>query len=154
MTHIDPGDATIFLVDDNPDHLFIVSDILRGDLGVKSFHARVSGRQLFKLLHRSTTAPDLILLDIFLPYEDGFTIHRQVRAYCAEHQVAHPPLVVAISANCLPETVARIHQEGFDGFLGKPIERSRFIQQIRRILSGDPVWEPHTNGDGHWTRAK
>ena len=30
---------------------------------------------------------------------------------------------------------------GFDGFLGKPLNRNRFPEQVRRILEGEGVWE-------------
>jgi two-component system cell cycle response regulator DivK len=141
---VDPREAVVLLVEDNPDNLFIFCDILRGDVGVKYCNARASGRQLFKLLNdNALRRPDLILLDISIPHEDGFTVHRKLRTFFEEMRFDTEPMVVAITANCMPETVERARREGFDGFIGKPIERSRFIQQINRILQGEAVWEPH-----------
>ena len=37
-----------------------------------------------------------------------------------------------------PQTFA-----GFDGFLSKPLDPDRFPEQIRRVLSGEAVWEIH-----------
>ncbi|HEY0733519.1 MAG TPA: response regulator [Herpetosiphonaceae bacterium] len=137
---IEPRDATVFVVEDNPDNQFVFSDILRGDIGVRSCNARASGRQMLKFLaDNPTRLPDLIILDLAIPYEDGFVVHQQIRALFGDQE---QPLVIAVTANCLPETVERTRQEGFDGFIGKPIERYRFIQQINRILRGEPVWEP------------
>lgn len=137
---IDPRDATVFVVEDNPDNLFVFSDILRGDIGVRYCNARASGRQLIKFLgDNPTRRPDLIILDLAIPYEDGFVVHQRLREFFQDQE---QPLVIAVTANCLPETVERTRHEGFDGFIGKPIERYRFIQQISRILRGEPVWEP------------
>jgi two-component system cell cycle response regulator DivK len=137
---IDPGDATVFVVEDNPDNLFVFSDILRGDVGVRYCNARASGRQLIKfLVDNPSRKPDLIILDLAIPYEDGFAVHEKVREFFDNQE---QPLVIAVTANCLPETVERVRAAGFDGFIGKPIERTRFIQQIIRILSGEAVWEP------------
>lgn len=137
---IDPGDASVFVVEDNPDNLFVFSDILRGDVGVRYCNARASGRQLLRfLIDNPNRKPDLIILDLAIPYEDGFTVHRKVRDFFDNQE---QPLVIAVTANCLPETVERAREEGFDGFIGKPIERSRFIQQIIRVLNGESVWEP------------
>jgi two-component system cell cycle response regulator DivK len=137
---IDPRDATVFVVEDNPDNLFVFSDILRGDVGVRYCSARASGRQLLQLLSENPgRKPDLIILDLAIPYEDGFAVHQKVRKFFSHQE---QPLVVAVTANCVPETVERVQQAGFDGFIGKPIERTRFIQQINRILNGEMVWEP------------
>jgi two-component system, cell cycle response regulator DivK len=137
---VDPRDATVFVVEDNPDNLFVFSDILRGDIGVRYCNARASGRQLLKFLADNPgRTPDLIILDLAIPYEDGFTVHQRLREFFAGQE---QPLVIAVTANCLPETVERTRQEGFNGFIGKPIERNRFIHQINRILRGDQVWEP------------
>jgi two-component system cell cycle response regulator DivK len=137
---IDPGDSSVFVVEDNPDNLFVFSDILRGDVGVRYCNARASGRQLLRfLIDNPNRKPDLIILDLAIPYEDGFAVHQKVRAFFDNQE---QPLVIAVTANCLPETVERARSEGFDGFIGKPIERSRFIQQIIRVLNGESVWEP------------
>lgn len=137
---IEPRDARVFVVEDNPDNQFVFGDILRGDVGVRSYHARATGRQMLKFFaDNPTRRPDLIILDLAIPYEDGFVVHQQVREVFQDQE---QPLVIAVTANCLPETVARTRQEGFDGFIGKPIERYRFIQQINRIFRGESVWEP------------
>ncbi|HEX6289770.1 MAG TPA: response regulator [Herpetosiphonaceae bacterium] len=139
---IDPQDATVFVVEDNPDNLFMFSDILRGDVGVRSCHARASGQQLLRyLVDNPEHSLDLILLDLAIPYEDGFIVHQKLREFFRNQE--QQPYVIAVTANCLPETVERAQREGFDGFIGKPIDRGRFIQQINRILQGEPIWEPH-----------
>jgi two-component system cell cycle response regulator DivK len=133
-------EAVILIVEDNADNLFIVTDILKEDVRVKYVNARASGRQLFKLLEsKRDLKPDLILLDLQIPYEDGYTVLRQIRA----RPTLGETTVVAITANVLPQDVERTRREGFDGFIGKPIDLDRFPQQVRRILSGEAVWEAH-----------
>lgn len=67
----------------HPDNLFVFTDILRGDIGVTYCNARASGRQLFKLLNdHAARRPDLILLDISIPHEDGcFVMTERVAIY-------------------------------------------------------------------------
>ncbi|HEX6288313.1 MAG TPA: response regulator [Herpetosiphonaceae bacterium] len=139
---LDPRNVSVLLVEDNPDNLFVFSDILRGDVGVGYCNARASGRQLLKFLaDHPDSKPDLILLDLALPHEDGFKVLQHLHEFFdATNQPC--PRIVALTANCLPETLARARREGFDGFIGKPIERSRFVRQIHQILRGEPVWEP------------
>ena len=80
---------------------------------------------------------DLILMDIRLPYEDGYQALRKIRG--------HPRLtstrVVAVTAEASEEEMGKAQSAGFDGFLGKPLDPDRFPEQIRRILEGEPVWE-------------
>jgi two-component system cell cycle response regulator DivK len=76
-------------------------------------------------------------MDIRLPYEDGYGALRKIRA--SDHLKSIP--IVAVTAEASDEELAKARTAGFDGFLGKPLDPDRFPEQIRRILSGDPVWE-------------
>lgn len=136
---IEPSDASVIVVEDNADNLFILMDILKEDIGVKYCNARASGRQLFKLLESIPTMQiDLILLDIQIPYEDGYAVLKQIRAIPRLKQTT----VVAVTANVLSQDLTRARAAGFDGFIGKPIDADRFPGQISRVLSGESVWEP------------
>lgn len=130
------ADAYVIIIEDDPNNLMVASDLLRL-AGVKYINSRASGRQGIKL---AETLPrvDLILLDIQLPYEDGYSVLAQIRA--------HPQLkdtrVVAMTANVLPQDELRARAAGFDGFIGKPLDARRFPQQIRALLEGESVWMP------------
>jgi two-component system cell cycle response regulator DivK len=49
--------------------------------------------------------------------------------------------IIAVTAEASLEQMNKAKESGFDGFLGKPLDPDRFPDQIRRILSGEPVWE-------------
>ncbi|MBK8615974.1 MAG: hypothetical protein IPN96_02450 [Anaerolineales bacterium] len=49
--------------------------------------------------------------------------------------------IIAVTAEASVEQMNKAKDSGFDGFLGKPLDPDRFPDQIRRILSGEPVWE-------------
>jgi len=143
MQMLDPQSVSVLIVEDNPDNLFVFSDILRGDVGVGYCNARASGRQILKFLaDNPDRVPNLILLDLALPHEDGFRVHEHLREYF-EATNQQQPKVIALTANCMPETVSRARRAGFDGFIGKPVDRARFVRQINQILRDEPVWEPH-----------
>lgn len=135
-----PTDAVVIVVEDNPDNLFIVEILLREDVRVKYYNGRASGRQFFKLLEsHPTLRPDLVLLDIQLPYEDGYAVFAKMKDV---DQLAQAK-VVAVTANVMPDDIAKAQNVGFDGLIGKPIDRNRFPKQIKRILDGESVWEPY-----------
>lgn len=137
MVH--PNEAVVLIVEDNSDNLFILTALLRTKVKVRYVNGRASGRQLFKLLDSlEDKEVHLILQDLQIPHEDGYTILEQIRV----HPRLQATRVVAVTANVMPEDVERTRQAGFDGFLGKPIDRRRFPDQIERILRGERVWEP------------
>jgi len=80
---------------------------------------------------------DLILLDIQLPYEDGFAVQKKLR----QHPRFKDALIVAVTANASETYMQRAVTDGFNGFIGKPLDPDRFPDQVRRILEGKSVWE-------------
>lgn len=66
---------TILIVDDIPDDIIILDEILKNDYQVK---AATSGEAALKIA-RSDNPPDLILLDIMMPEMDGFEVCRRLK---------------------------------------------------------------------------
>ena len=133
-TPLTPEEAYVLVIEDDSNNLMIATDLLRM-IGIKYVNARASGRMGIKL---AETLPrlDLVLLDIQLPYENGYTVLEQIRL--------HPKLkatrVIAVTSNALPQDEARAREAGFDGFIGKPLDFDRFPQQILDALEGKAVW--------------
>jgi two-component system cell cycle response regulator DivK len=130
------ADAAILIVEDNPDNLFIALELLRRS-GAGYCEGRASGPQLFSLIAALDRAIDLILVDLQLPVDDGYAILAQIRA--TPH--LQDTRVVALTANIMPDDLARARAAGFDGLIGKPIVRRRFAQQVTDALAGRGVWE-------------
>jgi two-component system cell cycle response regulator DivK len=80
---------------------------------------------------------DLVLMDIRLPYEDGYGAMRKLRQ---SGQFESIP-IIAVTAVTGVDQMKAAQMAGFDGFIGKPLDPDRFPDQIRRILSGKSVWE-------------
>jgi len=129
-----PKDATVLVVEDNVSNFVLIARML-GYLGIHC-EWKTSG---YEVVEYADTLPrlDLILMDIRLPYEDGFGALRKMRA--SERFGTVP--IVAVTAEVSPEQMNKARESGFDGFLGKPLDPDRFPDQIRRLLSGDRVWE-------------
>ena len=129
-----PKDAAVLVVEDNVSNFVLIARML-GYLGIHC-EWKTSG---YEVLEYADTLPrlDLILMDIRLPYEDGYGAQRKLRA--AERFKTVP--IVAVTAEASVEQMKKARDAGFDGFLGKPLDPDRFPDQIRRILNGDQVWE-------------
>lgn len=127
-------DTTVLVVEDNVSNFVLIARML-GYLGIHC-EWKTSG---YEVVEYADTLPrlDLILMDIRLPYEDGYGALKKIRA--SDHLKSIP--IVAVTAEASDEQIKKARAAGFDGFLGKPLDPDRFPEQIRRILGGDPVWE-------------
>ncbi|THD58984.1 ATP-binding protein [Phenylobacterium sp.] len=76
---------------------------------------------------------DVILMDMQMPVMDGLTATRRIRAL-ADRDVARTP-IIAMTANVLPEQVARCREAGMDDHLGKPINLPRMLEALDRWTS-------------------
>lgn len=133
---VQPKDATILVVEDNFQNFVLIKRLL-AYLGVKRCEWKASGWQVLEFAE-SLPHIDLILMDIFLPEEDGYQILERLRA----HPRFKDTRVVAVTADVSADNMERARKSGFDGFIGKPLDPDRFPNQIRSTLRGEPVWEP------------
>ncbi len=127
-------DASVLVVEDNVSNFVLIARLL-GYLGIHC-EWKTSG---YEVVEYANTIPelDLILLDIRLPYEDGYGALQRIRA----SENLKNTLVIAVTAEASTEQMNKARQAGFDGFLGKPLDPDRFPDQIQQILAGEPVWE-------------
>jgi two-component system cell cycle response regulator DivK len=128
------NNATVLVVEDNVSNFVLIARML-GYMGIHC-EWKTSG---YEVVEYADTLPrlDLILMDIRLPYEDGYGALQKIRS--SPH--LKKTLVVAVTAEASLEQMRKARQSGFDGFLGKPLDPDRFPDQIRRILSGEQVWD-------------
>jgi two-component system, cell cycle response regulator DivK len=118
----------ILVVEDNVRNLKLVRDVLL----VKGFailEAETADRGLeLAAAHQ----PQLILLDVQLPDQDGISALRQLRA---QSRTAGIP-VVAVSAFAMKEDRERLLKAGFDGYIPKPIDIRELPGQVCAFMSG------------------
>ncbi len=82
-------------------------------------------------LERARTAQyDAALVDILMPGMNGYEF---ARLFKADQHLAPVPLI-AVTALAMPGDRDRIAQAGFDGYISKPIDPERFVQQIEGFL--------------------
>ncbi|MGA9531877.1 MAG: response regulator [Anaerolineales bacterium] len=130
----DPRNATVLIVEDNVSNFVLMARML-GYAGLQC-EWKTSG---YEVVEYADTLKDiaLILMDIRLPYEDGYAALRKLRD--SEHLNDIP--VVAVTAYADEDQMKRARLAGFNGFLGKPLNPDRFPDQIRSVLNGEEVWE-------------
>lgn len=131
---VSPKDATVLVVEDNVSNFVLIARML-GYMGIHC-EWKTSG---YEVVEYADTLPrlDLILMDIRLPYEDGYGALKKIR----NSLTLKDTRVVAVTAEASVEQMNKSRASGFDGFIGKPLDPDRFPDQIRRILAGEAVWD-------------
>ena len=132
---IDPKDAYVLVVEDNLQNLLLIARLL-AFIGVRRYEWKASGWQVLEF---ADTMPrvDLVLMDLHLPYEDGYDALAKLRN---DKHFANTR-VVAVTADANPASMEKAKNAGFDGFLGKPIDPDKFPNQIIEILQGKSSWD-------------
>jgi len=129
-------DFTALVVEDDASGLAVISVMLRR-LGMRTAMERYASA----VIDRAKRIPkiDVIFLDLGLPDGDGYEVLKRLKN---EPRLKDVP-VVAVTARDAGTEMAKAQDAGFDGFLGKPLNRKRFPDQVRRIINGDSVWETY-----------
>ena len=137
---IDPSDAHVLVVEDNLHNYLLITRLL-SFLGVKHQEWKRSGQQVLETAE-SMSRVDLILMDIHLPFEDGYEALSKLRG--SPHFAN--TLIVAITADASISNMRRAKTAGFNGFIGKPIDADRFLEQVKQLLDGGEVWDLGAEG--------
>jgi two-component system cell cycle response regulator DivK len=74
--------------------------------------------------------PTLILMDMSLPLIDGWEATRQLKADDATKAIP----IIALTAHAMPEDEQRARDAGCDDFDTKPIDLTRLLEKIERLL--------------------
>jgi two-component system cell cycle response regulator DivK len=125
---------TALVVEDDASGLSILSVMLRR-IGMRTVMERYARSAIERAKKMSQV--DLVFLDLGLPDGDGYEVLAALKQDPALQQVP----VIAVTARDATTEMAKAQTAGFDGFLGKPLNRNRFPDQVRRILAGEGVWE-------------
>lgn len=131
---LNPREITVLVVEDNVSNFVLIARML-GFLGIHC-EWKTSGYEVVEYAD-TLSRVDLVLMDIRLPYEDGYGALRKLRQ---SPKLRNVP-VIAVTAEASVEQINKAKTSGFDGFLGKPLDPDRFPDQIQRILAGEAVWE-------------
>ena len=126
-----PGDLTglkILVVDDEPANVALLRYILTA-AGYTRLCCVMDARQAMPAF--SEFAPDLILLDLMMPFVSGFEIMEQIRAITPAAD-ALPILVLTADVNT--ESKHRALLAGASDFLTKPFDQVEALLRIRHLL--------------------
>ena len=120
----------VLIIEDHGDSRDAVAELLQG-LGAIASTAQ-SVRQAIELMSGSES-PDVIISDLAMPGEDGFTLIRWLHARSSGRTARI--LTIALTGLSDPQHSNRALQEGFDTCMVKPLEVGRLVEYISASIT-------------------
>jgi CheY-like chemotaxis protein len=123
----------VWIADDDPDaHEVVALTLKQTGAVVQSFS---SGRQLVQRFEEvlMKEPPDLLLVDLAMPDEDGFETLRRVRSTELASGVEQPIPAIALTAFTQVER-ERLRAAGFTDRVDKPVDADKLVAAIRLAL--------------------
>jgi putative two-component system response regulator len=119
--------ATILVVDDTPDNLTLMSNLLKDDYRVRI----ANGGEKALHIAASDAPPDLILLDIMMPGMDGYEVCRQLKH---EPRTMNIP-VIFLTAKSEMEDEKKGLELGAVDYITKPISPPIVMARVKNHLA-------------------
>ncbi len=114
----------ILLVEDDPNFGSILKDyLMMNDFDVTLAKNGMEGFEKFK---KDTF--DLCILDVMMPYKDGFTLAREIRDKNKEIPI------IFLTAKTMKEDVLKGYKVGADDYLNKPFDSEVLLMKIKAIM--------------------
>jgi CheY-like chemotaxis protein len=119
--------AKILVVEDNDDNMKLFTTLLT--MHGHEVIGLPDGEKLLDTI--ASAAPELVLMDVQLPGQDGFTLLDAIRA-----SNTGDCRVVALTAHAMAGDREKAMEAGFEGYITKPIDIRAFPDQVAQALAG------------------
>lgn len=123
----------IFLADDDP----IVVKFLEALLTDAGYQVETASEGETALRRIREEVPDMVILDLVMPYRDGFDICRTLRQSPATRKTP----VIILSMKDKEDDILRCFEAGADEFVRKPFNALELLARIRKLLERIPAKE-------------
>ncbi|MBF0227859.1 MAG: two-component system response regulator [Desulfobacterales bacterium] len=117
---------TVLVVDDTPDNIFLMSNLLEEDYRVKIAN---NGSKALKIAF-SATPPDIILLDIMMPVMDGYEVCRLLKTDAITRDIP----VIFFTAKTELEDEMKGFSIGAADYITKPISPPIVLARVKTHL--------------------
>ncbi|WP_020574284.1 response regulator transcription factor [Actinopolymorpha alba] len=114
----------VLVVDDEPNILELLSAALR----LSGFDVQAANRGSLALHLATRTRPDIVVLDVMLPDDDGFELARKLRSLHSEL-----PVLFLTARDAVEDRIAGLTAGG-DDYVTKPFSLDELVLRLRAIL--------------------
>ncbi len=137
-SELDWSNINIMVVDDNEINLRLVEIILH------KHRARVTTARLgtHAIDYASMNIYDIIFMDLHMPGLDGYETAKKIREISPGKQA----VIIALTANALPQEKVKVIKSGMNGILIKPVSDAILQKVINQWVYKEPIKTPEFSG--------
>ncbi|WP_215236525.1 response regulator [Dyadobacter linearis] len=119
----------VYLLDDDEDDALLLQEAFLA--GIPSCQVRIftHGLVMLEVLASDTTYPDLICVDLQMPYPDGLEVVSNLKV---NKQCAHIPVIIN-SGSCDPDKIRTAYQIGAQTVFNKPGNYNDLLEMVAAI---------------------
>jgi len=118
----------VLIVDDEPDSLEMIETALK-ECGAETSIARSSAAGLEAVMN---TSPEILISDIEMPLDDGYSFIQKVRAL--PNGAGTEIYAIALTAHANKDDQARALEAGFQLHLRKPVEPTILVEKLTELM--------------------
>ena len=122
---------SVLIAEDNRDVRLSLINILKNDTEIHVIGEADNGHKAVELA--KTLLPDLILMDIKLPGQDGFQASKQIKEFCKKGKSIK---ILILSTFYDDKFVLKAQQSSVDGYLLKGMAFDKLASAIKNTCSG------------------
>ncbi len=120
------GPAKILIVEDNPDNLFLLKEVLKD--AEYTIYTAENGAQAIEQAQK--IKPDLIIMDMLMPVMDGYEATRRLRR---DPMFKNVP-IIGLTARAMRGDREKVLEAGCDDYLPKPVDPFVFKKKVKEWL--------------------
>ena len=129
-----PRRIQILLVEDDPDDVLLITEVLRETRIPSDLHVAIDGEQAMDFFHRhelfaDAPIPDLVLLDLNLPKKDGRQVLTEIKADPVLRRIP----VIVLTTSAAERDVLQAYDKHVNAYVRKPVGYVALLDVVRSI---------------------
>lgn len=128
IDHDNESTQTVMVVEDDQ----IISSLLRHMLARRGFevHLAMDGRQATQMVEELAVPPGLVMLDVMLPFVDGFDLITLMRSKNAWKDVP----IIMLTSKAQEQNIVRALDAGATDYVVKPFQPEELMARVRHLV--------------------
>lgn len=132
----DKNKQTIFIIDDDLEILWFISEIFAGEYNVIPINKPLLVDEMLTRIH-----PNIIICDVMMPGKDGITLAKEIKS---DKKTAHIPLILISAKHTIEEQIEGL-SSGAEMYLAKPFNADYLRTSVKHLISRKETLKDYFN---------